>query len=283
VEQLIRREISRFVAEDERNRFPGRNEHYFEEPLLGIAAADDPLFGEFKAVIGDFHLTPAEIIAASFPDDPWTPTTVICWVLPVSSPTKASNRREKLYPSRQWAQTRNFGEAFNSVLRRHIVGFLSAHGHQAAAPQLLPAWQELRDTPVGIASTWSERHAAYAAGLGTFSLNDAMITSAGIAHRLGSVITNLPLEPSLRPYPDLRSNCLYFREGTCGQCIGRCPVDAISKSGHDKDKCRAHVYGTIPEAVAEKFGVTSTGCGLCQTMVPCEGCIPPGRDPYPFV
>jgi len=39
---------------------------------------------------------------------------------------------------------------------------------------------------VGPASSWSERHAAYAAGLGTFSLNDALITPKGIAHRLGS-------------------------------------------------------------------------------------------------
>ena len=116
--------------------------------------------------------------------------------------------------------------------------------------------------------------AAYAAGLGTFSLNDALITPKGIAHRLGSVITDLVIEPSLRIYPERRYNCLHYRENRCGACIGRCPVGALSRDGHDKNKCRSYVYGTIPEAVAERYGVAATGCGLCQTKVPCEGVIP---------
>ena len=175
---------------------------------------------------------------------------------------------------RSWAQTRMHGEAFNAALRRHLVSLLSAAGYRAFAPQLHPAWKEYGDTPVGIASSWSERHAAYAAGLGTFSLNDALITPRGIAHRLGSVITDLEIAPSPKPYPHRTYNCLFYRNGTCGACIGRCPVGALSKNGHDKQPCRQHVYGTIPQAVGEDFAVTSTGCGLCQTSIPCESRIP---------
>jgi len=281
MERTLSDEICRFVREESSNRFPGSGERYFDDPLIGFAAATDLLFTEYKSVIGEFHLTPVELVAASTPEDPWAPATVISWVLPINDRTRASNRNETVYPSRAWAETRNFGEQFNSALRRHMVGWLSGKGHRAAAPQLMPAWREMGETAVGIASAWSERHAAYAAGLGTFSLNDALITSKGIAHRLGSVITDLKLEPSERPYPERRSNCLYYREGTCGACIGRCPADALSRGGHDKYKCRSYVYGTIPDAVAEKYGVTATGCGLCQTNVPCEGGIPVGRSPYP--
>lgn len=281
MEEKIRTELRRYIRESRDNRFPGSDMPFFDEPLVGFAVADDPLFQEFKQVIGDFHCTPAELVALSFPTTPWLPRTVISWVLPVTASTRISNRAEDLYPSQAWAQTRHFGEVCNSALRRHLVAWLNGQGCQAAAPQLLPAWREFRETPVGIASTWSERHAAYVAGLGTFSLNDALITPKGIAHRLGSVITDLSLPPSPRPYPERRANCLYYREGTCGVCIQRCPVDALSDSGHDKTLCREHVYGVIPAEVGERYGVASTGCGLCQTRVPCEGAIPKGRKPYP--
>lgn len=279
MEKALCDEIRRFVREESTNRFPGSNEPYFDDPLIGFAAATDALFTEYKSIIGAFHLSPAELVTASTPDDPWIPATVICWVLPVTGRTRASNRCETVYPSREWAETRNFGEQFNAALRRNMVAWLAGNGCRAAAPQLMPAWREMDETAVGIASTWSERHVAYAAGLGTFSLNDALITPKGIAHRLGSVITDLKIEPSGRPYPERRANCLYYREGTCGACIGRCPAGALSRDGHDKDKCRSYVYGAIPEAVGARYGVVATGCGLCQTRVPCEGGIPAGIKP----
>ena len=266
--------IRRFVLEDAGNRFPENGQPYFNEPLVGFAAADDPLFTAYKSVIGDFHLTPYELALATEADSAWIPCTVICWVLPVSEQTRASNRSETRYPSRAWAKTRNDGEKFNGSLRRHLVAHLRAAGYQAFAPQYHPAWHEYPETPVGLASSWSERHAAYAAGLGTFSLNDALITPQGIAHRLGSVITDLKIVPSPKPYSDHKSNCLFHREGTCGVCIGRCPVGALSDSGHDKRICSEYVYGAIPKAVGELFEVASTGCGLCQPKVPCEGRIP---------
>lgn len=281
MEKAAREEIARFVSEAETNRFPESDDRYFDAPLVGFAAAADPLFTEYKSVIGEFHLTPGELVSASTPDDTWVPASVICWVLPITDRTRDSNRSETVYPSRQWAETRNFGEQFNTALRRHMITWLTGKGYRAAAPQLMSAWREMPETVVGVASAWSERHAAYAAGLGTFSLTDALITPKGIAHRLGSVITDLETEPSGRPYPERRYNCLHYREGTCGACIGRCPVNAISRDGHDKNICRSYVYGTVAEAVGELYGVTVTGCGLCQTRVPCEGRIPSGKNSSP--
>lgn len=276
MEQMICDEVRRFVLESPGNRFPESDARYFDEPLVGFAAADDPLFTSYKTIIGGFHLTPREIMEQSL-DVPVRPATVICWALPVTRETRESNRRETEFPSRAWSQTRAFGEQLNAALRRHLVSHLAGLGCQAIAPQLSPAWKEFPDTPVGIASAWSERHAAYAAGLGTFSLNDALITDRGIAHRLGSVITDLALAPTPRTTPDYRHNCLWFREQSCGLCIGRCPVGAVSTEGHDKSLCRDYVYGTVPKAVSESYGVTQTGCGLCQTKVPCEAMVPPGR------
>jgi epoxyqueuosine reductase QueG len=273
METCVRKEIVSFILESQLNHFADSNEPYFDEPLVGFAAADDQLFVDYKRIIGDFHQTPQEVMENALGVD-GRAATVISWILPITKATRESNRREKQYPSREWAQTRFFGEQLNGALRRHLVAWLEVRGYQGVAPQFAASWKEFSDTPVGIASTWSERHAAYVAGLGTFSLNDALITTKGIAHRCGSVITDLLLAPSERPYPDHRHNCLYHRDGSCGLCIARCPVGALSRDGHDKTKCSRYVYKTAVEAVGERFGTAQTGCGLCQTKVPCEGSRP---------
>jgi len=274
MENSIREEIRRFALESPANLRRDGEGRFFDEPLVGFAAADDPLFASYKEIIGPFHLTPQELMANAFGGAEGRAATVVCWLLPIVRETRESNRRERQWPSRQWAETRSSGEAFNVALRRHLVDWLAGRGQRALAPQLAAEWHQFDETPVGIASNWSERHAAYAAGLGTFSLNDALISERGIAHRIGSIITELELPATPRPYSGRASNCLYYRQGGCGVCIGRCPTGAISWDGHDKEKCRAYVYEAAPKEVGIRYGVSATGCGLCQTVVPCEAVTP---------
>lgn len=270
----LTREIERFVAESPGNRMDdGRS--YFDAPLVGYAAAADPLFRDYQRIIGPFHWTPLEFLAAELGLEGAAAGTVISWVMPITVRTREENRTEDTYPCRAWAHTRTYGDEFISQLRRHVVDLLRAHGAQAAAPFLSERWRTLADTPVGLASNWSERRAAYAAGLGTFSLNDGLITPRGIAHRLGSVVTDLVLPPTERPpWRDHRENCLQFAGRECGVCIDRCPVGAITLDGHDKARCRRHTYGEPMRAKAAEFGAEIPGCGLCQTKVPCEFRVP---------
>ncbi|MFA6149405.1 MAG: epoxyqueuosine reductase [bacterium] len=276
MEKTVRDEIVRFVLESPGNRRREGEGRYFDEPLVGFASAADPLFTEYKRIIGPFHRTPAEWMTTDSGASDVRRGTVICWILPIATTTRESNRKERTWPSREWAHTRNYGEMFNRLLHMHVVGYLSGRGHRAIAPQHSAGWKRIEDASLGIASTWSERHAAYAAGLGTFSLNDGLITERGIAHRCGSVITDLVLSPTERSGTDPRGNCLYYRDGSCGICIDRCPAGALSRGGHDKQKCSEYLHGDIPRAVGERFNVSEIGCGLCQTMVPCEGLIPRG-------
>lgn len=278
MKKVILDEILRFVRESPDNRFPDSDRPYFEEPLIGFAAADDPLFSEYKRVIGDFHLTPGEIMENTYGVGIGEARTVVCWILPISGATRESNRREEKMPSREWALTRAHGEHFNTRLRMHLVEMLGLWGTQAVAPLLSGMWRPVLDPRVGMASTWSERHAAYAAGLGTFSLNDGFITEKGIAHRCGSIITNETITPTRKTCRDPWSNCLFSRDGSCGLCIERCPVGAISRQGHDKEKCQAFVYGELRKSAGVLYGVMETGCGLCQTRVPCECKIPDGME-----
>ncbi|MGD0231350.1 MAG: epoxyqueuosine reductase, partial [Syntrophorhabdales bacterium] len=132
-------------------------------------------------------------------------------------------------------------------------------------------------TRYGLASPWSERHAAYISGLGTFGLCDGLITPLGKAVRCGSVVSRLSIPPTPRPYDGIHAYCLFFTQGVCGKCIGRCPAGAISREGHDKLKCQAYIETVSAAHAREKYGIESYGCGLCQTKVPCESRIPSSK------
>lgn len=280
LEQLIKN----FIKENEQNRRTQLGQGvYWDEPLVGFASGIDPLFFEYKTIIGSFHLTPREIIAGLIKEkgrglllSEIEQISVISWILPASEDTRKSNRKENQFPSKLWAYTRDFGEACNTALKKHVIGFLDDLGYVAVAPTLLPSFQYGRDEKVGWASPWSERHVAYACGLGTFSLNDGLITSKGMAVRIGSVITLLKLTPSERKYRHHKENCLIFRNEECGKCIRRCPAGAITEKGHDKDKCREYINSEPLKAKCSEYGLQNppSACGLCQTGVPCEFEIP---------
>jgi epoxyqueuosine reductase len=280
LEQLIKN----FIKENEQNRRTQLDQGmYWDEPLVGFASGSDSLFFDYKAIIGSFHLTPREVIVEVLRENgrglllsEMEQVSVISWILPASEDTRKSNRKEEQFPSKLWAYNRDFGERCNNALKKHVVGFLEDLGYVAAAPTLLPSFQYCRDEKVGLASPWSERHIAYACGLGTFSLNDGFITPKGMAVRIGSVVTILKLAPSEKRYRHHKENCLQFRNEKCGKCIPRCPAGAITVKGHDKDKCDAYITSEPLKAKRLEYGVQTPpfSCGLCQAGVPCEFEIP---------
>jgi epoxyqueuosine reductase QueG len=274
-EKFVEKAIAKFVKDSPANRFKVGRGKYWDKPLVGFASGEDPLFKTYKKVIGKFHFTPREIFEKTFGKRK-TPAelSVISWIIPATEAVRKSNRKETTYPSRLWAHARNFGEEFNVKLRDHVVALLKKKGYRAVAPMNSPHFRRLRSPKVGLASTWSERHAAYASGLGTFSLSDGLITPKGIAMRVGSVVTDLPLKPSPKKYPTRLSNCLYYFNKTCKVCAVRCPADAITSKGHSKDKCSEYAYEVIGPTKKAEYGVKVAGCGLCQTKVPCEFEIP---------
>ena len=273
--------IGDFINHSKENNLQNqRNDPAFESPLVGFASGADPLWESYKEYVGPFHWTPLEIFERTFPGSGVVAQdlTVISWVLPQTALTKADNRKETFYPAERWARARIFGEEVNAKLREHMTQVLQQEGYKALAPQLSPEWSR-QDSPRYVyASTWSERHAAYAAGLGTFGLCDGLITSVGKAVRVGSVIANIQISPTSRPYTDHRAYCLFYTGGICGKCIPRCPVGALSENGHDKKKCRSHIRPVTEDYVKANFGFDGYGCGLCQTGVPCESKVPTKRD-----
>ncbi len=128
----------------------------YGEPLVGVASADDDWFGRFaeKDIVGPDHLMPREWLEGS--------SSVLSYFLPFTPELRNTNRGPGL-PSEEWVSARIDGEAFNNAVRIFLVGLLSRAGERATAPGLDPRFRV-----VGRKSNWSERHVAFAAGLGTF-------------------------------------------------------------------------------------------------------------------
>lgn len=273
VEQLIRE----YWGTSPQNTLENETgEKAWDEPLVGYVSADHPLFQQLAADLAPFYWTPEQAFRLAFPDDPATAEelSIVSWVLPQTAATRADQGQEEKLPAERWVRSRDFGERFNCALRLHLAAALTTAGYPAVAPERLPEFGIQRSERFGLASNWSERHTAHAAGLGTFGLSDGLITPRGKAVRVGSVIARIDLPSTPQTYDNHQAWCLWYAKGTCGECARRCPADAISDTGHDKDKCFKYIQQVTAPYAQKEFGTEATPCGLCQVHIPCEARIP---------
>ncbi len=254
----------------------GSDEKAWERPLVGFVPATHPLFARYAVDLAPFYWTPQQAFTLAFADNPVDAEqlSIISWVLPQTAATRADQAQCDRLPAERWARSRDLGERFNCALRLHLAAELTGAGYPAVAPERLPEFGFQRSENFGLASNWSERHTAHAAGLGTFGLSDGLITPRGKAVRCGSVIARIDLPATPHPYKDHHAWCLWYANGSCGVCMQRCPVDAISTRGHDKDSCFDYIKQVTAPYAQQRFGTEATPCGLCQVGIPCEARIP---------
>jgi len=286
----VQQYLDRLFAASNLNRLPppyggGR---IFDAPLIGVAAGDDPIFLKFKQVVGPEHLTPAEMWVQSGLDeaaDPAARLRVVSIIFPYVEDIRQASKTAERFPAEIYCVGRNFANAFMDDVLKQTVSFFQQGGWRATSGMRSPVFQiVVKENPLRIYSVWSERHMAFAAGLGTFSLHEGFISEIGCNIRLTSVITDAPLALTPRKSDDPYGNCLYSRPGKCRQCAQRCPGDAICAAGHDKLKC--YLYGKVVEKEmtarigdqlkphtrwvnGEQTISYPVGCAFCQFDVPC--------------
>ena len=255
-------------------------------PLTGVSAGDDPLFQRLKDVASPAHLTPAELWVGH-----GLPTADQLRILSVVFPfaghiREAGVRNDADMPPEIYCIARNLANPLIESIMEAVTCHIEAKGFLAVAggrSRLFEIFKE--DEPFRIHSSWSERHVAFVAGLGTFGLHRGLITEAGCNVRLSSVITNAPLTVTARTSDEPHRDCLHFTKGSCGKCMAKCPIGAITQEGHDKHKCFRHgrkvsqvmqgrPLAALLKAHHRRINGTDrvsypVGCALCQFGVPC--------------
>jgi epoxyqueuosine reductase QueG len=263
----------------------------FDMPVIGVADGDNSLFGEFRGLVSPNHILPRELLGRHASEDAdLSVVSVISWALPFSEPIRQS-QRELSWPSRLYSLARNNGGALIYQVSLRLTALFRREGIEAVAPSVTEEYDAFRIPDLKFSSTWSERHVAFAAGLGRFGLNASLITPLGSNVRFGSIITNLKLVPAMVDGRSYRASCLESEGEDCAACVERCPVGALSGEGLNKFKCntmrnavrRRHLSQYAQEmnmisSPVVKHGVRkdgySLGCALCQCGVPCEGLDP---------
>lgn len=234
----------------------------FDPPLFAAADPEDPLFLRFQSpdVVGPDFMLPRQ----------WLPEarTVLSFFLPFTAQVRQSNRGPGP-ASDEWLHARVEGQLMLQTFGQTLCAMLQQKGFSALMPSYDPRFRLTGP----YSSNWSERHVAYACGLGTFGLSKGLITAKGTAGRFGSIVTSAVFPVTSRPYDNPFAYCVM-----CAACQRNCPAGAIDPTrgvarGKDQTLCGPFVQSTFlpPHGPHQRVRY---GCGKCQVHVPCESGIP---------
>ncbi|MDR1930808.1 MAG: hypothetical protein LBQ44_09310 [Treponema sp.] len=208
--------------------------------------------GWLKDAVSPSHLLPADIVPGA--------KSVVCYFIPFREQVAQSNT-EGQEASELWAlayvKTNELIALINEALESRFLeeGFRSGK---------IPATHNFDEEK--LISAWSHRHLAFLAGLGSFGMNNMLITKRGCCGRFGSLVTDweypLPVPAAAGEY------CLAKRKpGSCGLCLKRCPAGAYDGGRFDRRAC----YGLcLKNAEKHKALGYADVCGKCLTGLPCS-------------
>ncbi len=218
----------------------------YRTPLVGFAAADDPAWQVIRERVNPDHLLPTDILPGA--------QTVVAFFVPFSYRVVTENKRH-FYVSPEWVRAYVETNALIEDVCRGLERLLADKGiwaaHQAPTHNFDP--ETLR-------APWSHKSAAYVAGLGEWGLHHMLITARGCAGRCGSLVIDAAIPPTRRPDS---LYCSFYRDGSCAECVKRCPVGALTVNGLDKERCYRVCLET-DMVYRSQFG-TSDVCGKCAT------------------
>jgi epoxyqueuosine reductase QueG len=223
----------------------------YRQPLVGFASAADPRFRELQQVVHPSHALPDDLLPGA--------QSVVSLFLPFAPWVVEANARHSEEVAEEWAvayvETNRLIDHITDDLIRTLVEL----GVRAAAE---PATHNF--DPETLVSHWAHKSVAVIAGVGSFGLHQMVITDAGCAGRFGSLVLDaaLPVPPF-----EARERCLYFVDGSCLECVTRCPVEALDPNQPlDKQTCwhRCQYMAKVFEPLG-RAGV----CGKCA-IGPCS-------------
>ncbi|MDW8801924.1 epoxyqueuosine reductase [Clostridium sp. A1-XYC3] len=243
VENLIKNYVRSYSLDN-------RLEIQWEEPLVSFADAKDSMFFELKKVIGENHKLPEDFLQNG--------KTVITYFIPFNKDIVLSNikgRESSEFWAKAYVETNKLILSLNEYIKEELEG----KGYDTIGVPLSINFDYDK-----LINDWSHRHAAYISGLGTFGVNNMLITNKGCCGRFGTIITSLEVEKTERKE---KESCLYKYNGSCGGCVKRCVNEALKLDSFDRHKCfEMCLYN---DKLYNRLGPADV-CGKCMVGVSCS-------------
>jgi epoxyqueuosine reductase len=212
IKELIEDSIKKLILDSQSTKY--------REPIVAFADAADPEFENIKSMTHEKHMLPKEWMTEG--------KTIVSYFIPFTKELMDINRKHE-YVAKEWAvayiETNNLIKKINSTMAEKLKEY-----------DINTVWQlpAVNYDSEKLMSYWSQRHIAYIAGIGTFGMNNMLITNKGCTGRYGSFIIDFKIEPSKK---NREEKCLYKLNGSCGICIEMCPAHALTTEGFDRFKC----------------------------------------------
>jgi len=261
MKEKITKLIKNFIKEYERQDNISTR---WGDPLVGFADANDPYILNFKELITPTHKLPTDVLSDA--------SIVIAYFVPFTKELARTNGTPGDVSSPEWALAYEETNAMFVKLNEYMILELRKLGYHAdISPEASTFDQKI------LKSNWSHRHFAKAAGLGTFGINNMLITRVGCCGRYNTIVTNLDVKADSPLKEEL---CLHKKNGSCGVCVKHCPSGALTLDGYDRHKCyvvlmkNAELYTEFGSSYTDESGnepnsMGSEVCEKCVVNTPC--------------
>ncbi|MDR1242786.1 MAG: epoxyqueuosine reductase [Deltaproteobacteria bacterium] len=225
---------------------------FWKEAIVKTISANNKLFNTLKQYVSDEHFMPNDILMDA--------KSVIVYFIPFTEQIIMSNMKG-ISASREWALAYIKTNDLITKINNELENLMWSNNFSVGK---LPATHNFDEKT--LMSNWSHRHIAYIAGLGTFGLNNMLITESGCCGRLGSIVTNYDFG-DYAEIDERKEKCLHKITGGCGLCQKKCINAAYENQMFNRKKCyekcleNAEYYKMIGHADA---------CGKCLVGLPCS-------------
>jgi epoxyqueuosine reductase QueG len=241
--------VTSLVIESEKNN---KTLKLWKEPIVGFVSAENENLPKLKEIVCSNHFMPHEIM----PDA----KSIVIYFIPFTEDVVKTNI-EGTMASTEWAIAYIKTNNLIRLINEDIEILVRKNGYKAGKISVAHSFD-----PKKLVSTWSQRDIAHIAGMGSFGINNMLITKNGCCGRFGSILIDYELSEYKQP-GEIKEKCLNKLYGTCGICQSNCVAKCFGKSYFDKERC--HEQCLKNKDHHRRYGHADV-CGKCCVNLPCS-------------